>query len=190
MSLLHRSVIGIFAVAAIFAACNTDRKPVGPREPDATQTGALSAPTDAHMTMGTGTTSTLLGRASFSDPDNQTFNIKRKTGDWDVQIKSKPAFDIAVQSIVFQPGAQSGWHTHPGPVFIQVVSGTMTFYQSDDPTCTPIVRTAGQGFLDLGESAHIARNESGAPATNVVTYFAPPGAAIRIDEPRPGNCAF
>jgi len=68
------------------------------------------------------------------------------------------------------------------------MSGTMTFYESDDPTCSPIVRTAGQGYLDAGEHAHIARNESGATAINVVTYFAPVGAALRIDQPRPGNC--
>ena len=95
-----------------------------------------------------------------------------------------------MQSIVFQPGGHSGWHRHPGPVFIQVVSGTMTFYESDDPSCTPIVRTAGQGFLDVGEHAHIARNETSAPAQNIVTYFAPPGAALRIDAPNPGNCPF
>jgi hypothetical protein len=145
---------------------------------------------DPHFTMGTGTTSTLLGRATFSDPDDQNFKVKRMTGDWHVEIKSKPAFDLAVQSITFKPGAQSGWHTHPGPVFIQVVSGTMTFYQSDDPTCAPIVRTAGQGYLDVGEHAHIARNETATAAQNIVTYFAPPGATLRFDAPSPGNCAF
>lgn len=142
------------------------------------------------FTMGSGSTPTLLGRATFSDPDDQTFKIKRMTGDWQVDIKAKPALDIAVQSIVFQPGGQSGWHSHPGPVFIEVVSGTMTFYESDDPTCTPIVRSAGQGYLDKGEHAHIARNESALPAQNIVTYFAPPGAALRIDQPNPGNCPF
>jgi hypothetical protein len=86
--------------------------------------------------------------------------------------------------------AHSGWHSHPGPVFITVVSGMMTFYDSDDPACQPIVRTAGQGFLDTGDHAHIARNESGAPAVNVVTYFAPPGAALRIDKPAPRHCPF
>jgi hypothetical protein len=25
---------------------------------------------------------------------------------------------------------------------------------------------------------------------NIVTYFAPPGAALRIDQPNPGNCPF
>jgi Cupin domain len=118
---------------------------------------------------------------------NASFDL---TGDWHVEIKSKPALDLAVQSIVFQPGGQSGWHSHPGPVFIEVVSGTLTFYMSDDPTCTGIVRTAGQGYLDVGAHAHIARNETAAPAQTLVTYFAPPGAVLRIDEPNLGNCPF
>jgi hypothetical protein len=42
----------------------------------------------------------------------------------------------------------------------------------------------------MGDHAHIARNESGLPAQNEVTYFAPVGAALRIDQPRPGNCPF
>jgi hypothetical protein len=138
-------------------------------------------------TTGTGTQSTLLGRATFDDP----INVRRVGEDnWKVDVKAKPALDVAVQSIVFQPGGQSGWHSHPGPVFISVVSGTMTFYESDDPDCEPIVRNAGEGYLDTGEHAHIARNETAAPATNVVTYFAPPGAALRIDQPDPGHCAF
>jgi cupin domain len=136
------------------------------------------------------TTSQLLARSTFSDPNDQNFDIHRITDDWHIQIKSKPAFDIAVQSINFPPGSASGWHTHPGPVFIQVVSGTMTFYQSDDPTCSPQVRTAGQGFLDLGEHPHIAVNETNAPAQNIVTYFAPPGAALKMMATEPPNCTF
>ena len=134
--------------------------------------------------------STLLARSTFSDPNDQNVNIKRISDDWHIQIKSKPAFDIAVQTILFPPGSASGWHTHPGPVFIQVKSGTMTFYQSDDPSCTPQVRTQGQGFLDLGEHPHIAVNRSDAPAENVVTYFAPPGAALKMMATQPPNCSL
>lgn len=140
------------------------------------------------FTAGSGSTSTPLGRATFALGEN--FKVKRITGDWHVELKAHPELDVAVQQIVFEKDAQSGWHSHPGPVFIQVVSGTMTFYESADPNCTPIVRSAGQGYLDAGEHAHIARNESGAPATNIVTYLAPPGAALRIDQPDPGNCPF
>jgi hypothetical protein len=183
MSLFRSSHIGALVLATSFMACSDSRNSVGPKSQ------SLS-PGEPSMTMGTGSKSTLLARATFSDPNDQNFNIKRITGDWHMEIKAKPAFDIAVQTINFDAGGQSGWHSHPGPVFIQVVSGTMTFYESDDPTCSPIVRTAGQGYLDLGEHAHIARNETRLPAQNVVTYFAPPGAVLKIDQPDPGTCPF
>jgi hypothetical protein len=151
---------------------------------------ALAASISAARAWGTpssGSQSTLLGRATI----DEAFKVHRGGEDhWKIKVQATPALDVAVQSIVFQPGGQSGWHSHPGPVFISVVSGTMTFYESDDPDCEPIVRHAGEGYLDTGEHAHIARNETTAPATNVVTYFAPPGAALRIDQPDPGHCPF
>ena len=134
--------------------------------------------------------STLLARGTFSDPSDPVFKVKRISDDWHVEVKSKPALDLAVQSIVFEPGTASGWHSHPGPVFILVKTGEMTFYESDDPNCTPVRRKAGEGFLDVGDHAHIARNETDQPAENIVTYFAPPGATLRKDEPAPGNCPF
>src|SRR4051812_41301732 len=174
--------VGGLALVTVLAGCTDDSGSVAPRVPDPTTGGPSFTP-------GSGSTSTLLGRSTFSDPHDHTFDVKRMTRDWQFEVKA-PAFDIAVQTIDFAPGSQSGWHSHPGPVFIQVVSGTIAFYESDDPTCTPVIRTAGQGYLDVGDHAHIARNETHAPAQNVVTYFAPPGAVLRIDEPRPGNCPF
>ena len=174
-----RMLLSSIPLAALLVSCQDSQSPGSP-------TGPAVSSAKPQFTVGSGSQSTLIGRATFAEP----FKVKRKTGDWEVDIHAKDPVDVAVQSITFQPGGQSGWHSHPGPVFIQVVSGTMTFYESDDPACSPIVRSAGQGYLDVGEHAHIARNESGAPATNVVTYFAPPGAPLRIDEPAPGNCPF
>ena len=164
-------------LAALLVSCDQSERPTAP---------GAAAPTRPQLTLGSGSQSTLMGRATFPGP----FKVKRKTGEWEVEVEAPNPLDVAVQSITFQPGGHSGWHGHPGPVFIQVVSGTMTFYESDDPSCTPIVRTAGQGYLDTGDHAHIARNETGSPATNVVTYFAPPAAALRIDKPNPGHCPF
>jgi cupin domain len=149
------------------------------------ETVAPHVATGLSNTASSGSSSTVLARAVFADP----FKVRRKTDGWKVSVDSDP-LDIAVQSIVFQPGSQSGWHMHPGPVFILVAEGEMTFYESDDPTCTGVVRKAGEGFLDKGDHAHLARNESGAVSRNVVTYLAPPGAALRIDAPDPGNCHF
>lgn len=149
--------------------------------------------TSAALLWGTPSTATsvLLGRATYQPTNGNTFHVHREQPpDWGIVVQGRPALDVAVQMITFQPGTQSGWHSHPGPVFISVVAGEMTFYESDDPTCTPTIRHAGEGFLDVGDHAHIARNESDKPAMNVVTYFAPPGAALRIDQPNPGNCPF
>lgn len=169
------ALFGTLALALLASACEKADPTVAPAAPDS-----------PHLTMGSGTRPTMLGRGTFAE----AFKVKRKTGGWEVEVEAKPNLDIAVQSITFQPGGHSGWHRHPGPVFIQVLSGEMTFYESDDPSCEPVVRTAGQGYLDTGEHAHIARNESEQPAENLVVYFAPPGAALRIDAPEPGNCPF
>jgi hypothetical protein len=179
---LRRSRPAALALAVVSAGCSSSSEPTAPAQ-------GWQAPTRPSFTAGSGTSSTLLGRATFGHP-RDPFRVAREQPGWRIEIKSKPALDLAVQTIDFQPGGQSGWHMHPGPVFIQVVSGTMTFYSSDDPSCTPIVRTQGEGFLDVGDHAHIARNETSAPAQNVVTYFAPVGASLRIDAPSPGNCPF
>jgi hypothetical protein len=150
--------------------------------------GTLFTGSLIQATPGSGTVSTLIGRGTFED----RFKVKRtdRSIDWEVEVEAKPDLDIAVQTIDFAIDAQSGWHSHPGPVFISVVQGTMTFYDSNDPNCEPTIRSAGEGFLDVGDHAHLARNESGAPARNVVVYLAPRAAALRVDQPNPGNCAF
>ena len=132
-----------------------------------------------------GSKSTPVGRATYEE-----FRVKREMPGLELDMKARTDIDIATQIITFDAnGGNSGWHKHPGPVFISVISGTMTFYDSGDPHCSPVVVTAGHGFVDLGQHAHIARNESGLPATNVVTYFVPVGVPLRIDQtPAPSNC--
>lgn len=169
---MTRNIAAPLFLAIALAGCEQRDQPAAPQS---------LAP---RSTASSGSVSTLLGRGALG-----AFNLRRQTGPWTMTGHSDP-LDVAVQSIAFSPGGQSGWHKHPGPVFILVVQGTMTFYESDDPHCRPIVRSAGQGYLDAGENAHIARNETQHDAQTVVTYFAPPGATLRIDAPTPGNCPF
>lgn len=170
------------SLAVITLGCSDHSETTSPRS-------SASAATP-HFTAGSGNASTLIARSRFSDPKDPVLKVKRIADDWHVELKATPTLDIAIQSIVFQPGGQSGWHTHPGPVFVQVVSGTTTEYKSDDPTCSPIVHPVGSAYVDPGEHAHIARNETGTTATVVVTYLVPPGVPLRIDAPAPGNCPF
>jgi quercetin dioxygenase-like cupin family protein len=147
-----------------------------------------AAPTGPQFTLGSGVTATALGQATFHFD-----KVKRISGKWHVEVKAKDGLDLAVRSFSYAPGAQTGWHRHPGPVFIQVVLGEVTFYEANDPSCRPRVVRAGESYLDTGDHAHIGRNESGAPAQDLVVLFGPPGIApteFRIDAPDPGNCAF
>jgi quercetin dioxygenase-like cupin family protein len=168
----------MLTLSLLLAGCNGE---------DAGASVAPLAPDAPLLTPSSGQQGTLLARGTYYHP----FSVNRETGDWRIAIDAAPATDVAVQRFVFQPGGQSGWHTHPGPVFIQVVSGTLTMYQGDDPDCHPIVRTAGQIYIDVGGDAHLARNENPwHTAEAIVTYFAPQGAALRADAPAPGNCPF
>ena len=182
MSSIFNSPVPTLLLAISLAACADGKDSVSPRVSDITPGSASFAALPS--------SSKLLGRATFGDSASETFKIKRITGDWHIELKSKSLFDIAVQTIDFPSGSSSSWHSHPGPVFIQVVLGRMTFYEGNDPSCTPIVRSKGESYLDMGDHAHIARNETELPAQNVVTYLAPPGADLRIDHPKPGNCPF
>jgi hypothetical protein len=133
-----------------------------------------------------GVTPTLLARGTY-DP------FKLKTSPFapiDVDIKSKTLLDIVVRRHDYEVGSTTGWHTHPGPVFITVVEGEVTFYEYDDGNCTPRIVRAGEGYVDTGHG-HIGRNESDAPARDITVILAPVGGSFRDELPAPGpHCVF
>ena len=133
-----------------------------------------------------GVTPTVLARGSYdafkvmANPDNGGL----------FKAEAKAPIDVVVRRHEYAVGASTGWHAHPYPVFITVVSGALTFYEYDDPSCTPTVVTAGQGYVDSGHG-HIGRNESGQPAVDVSVIMAPVGAPFREELTAPGpHCGF
>lgn len=134
-----------------------------------------------------GVTPTLLSRGTYDE-----FNVRSDDPSFDFKAKAGPEIDVVVRRHDYDAAATTttGWHTHPGPVFITVKEGTLTVYEWDDPTCTPIEVTAGQGYVDTGHG-HMVRNESGEPAVDVTVIIAPVGGAFRgeLDAPSP-YCGF
>lgn len=99
--------------------------------------------------------------------------------------------DVHVTINTVAPGGHSGWHTHPGPSFVVVKSGTVTVYDGDDPTCVGRVIEQGGSFTDPGGGhVHMVRNET--PVNLVLAAFqiVPAGEMRRIDAPDPGFCFF
>ncbi len=143
------------------------------------------------LTPSSGVVSALVfARASFADPTDLKFKVKGQSQE---VINVNNAQETVIQQVVIAPGGSTGWHSHPGPVVVLIKSGQMSFYDSEDPTCTVRTYSAGQAFIDSGQGhVHIARNESQSQVLDIwVTYFdVPQGGAFRIDAPNPGNCSF
>ena len=133
-----------------------------------------------------GVTPSLLARGTYDD-----FKVRSDPhSPVDIKAKTKSPIDVVVRRHDYAVGSTTGWHSHPGPVFITVTQGELTYYLYDDPTCTPHKVSAGQGIVDDGRG-HIVRNESGLPAQDVSVIIAPVGGAFRgeLDAPSP-YCGF
>lgn len=125
----------------------------------------------------TGVTPNLIGRGTYN-----TFSVQGDPRSLEFAAEAKRPVDIVVRTHDYAPGSSTGWHTHPGPVFITVLEGKVTFYELNDPTCTPRVVGKGEGYVDTGHG-HIGRNESGAPAKDVTVFIAPVTQAFRAELP-------
>ena len=128
----------------------------------------------------TGVMATVLARGTFDG-----FNVRSDPHGpiADFRAHSTEPMDVIVRQHDYAVGSTTGWHVHPGPIFITVTKGTLTYYELDDP-CTPRVVTAGHGFVDAGDG-HVVKNESGQPAQDISVITAPVGGAFRtnIDPP-------
>jgi quercetin dioxygenase-like cupin family protein len=170
------TLVASIALAAVLSACQEPGQPQAP-----------TAPERPRLTLGQGSTPTNIGQATYRDIDK----VKRKTKDWQVELKAKGGLEVVVRSFAYAPGSFTGWHKHPGPVLIQVVEGEVAFYEADAP-CTPVIVRAGEGYLDTGEHGHIGRNLGAVPAKDITIYLAPPGTQVsqlRIDMPEPPGAA-
>jgi hypothetical protein len=106
---------------------------------------------------------------------NQTHGILLKTwGEWESRVVN---FRIGV-------GGHTGWHSHPGPVFVMVTKGTLTLYQADDLD-NPATYPAGTGFVEEIDRVHLAGNSGAVDVELTAFLLLPKGAPPRVDEPAP-----
>jgi quercetin dioxygenase-like cupin family protein len=96
--------------------------------------------------------------------------------------------EVFIRHLEFPAGTSTGWHTHLGPVLVNVVRGSLTLYDGDDKTCTGVTYTAGHGFIDPGFGhVHLARNEGSEPTHFYATYILPPDAGDTLAIPASPN---
>jgi quercetin dioxygenase-like cupin family protein len=130
-----------------------------------------------------GLTTTPIARATIAEP----FKVHAKTNDVDVKLESKGPVDVVVNNNKLAPGGTVGWHSHTGPVIVQIRKGAMTLY---GPDCVPHVVFAGEAFVEniTGEHGHTVRNEGVEDLEWTGTSLIPVGAPGRVDQPAPATC--
>jgi mannose-6-phosphate isomerase-like protein (cupin superfamily) len=103
---------------------------------------------------------------------------------------SAPSCDTLFQQLTIAPGGRTGWHTHPGPVFVAVAQGEGRLYHGV-AGCPSYNYGAGSGFFQPTTEVHNLWNEGSQPLVVWSLYALPngtPNAAVRTDQPQPASC--
>lgn len=128
----------------------------------------------------------LTPRSTFIDAIGLKVKIKPDGHANQVVDVRDPSSTVVVRYTV-QPGAQFPWHSHNGPVVVNLVSGALTYVGAED--CVQRTYAAGQAFVDPGQGhAHTAFNPTNAPTVFVATFFDAPAQGPLLIPATPGGC--
>jgi quercetin dioxygenase-like cupin family protein len=128
----------------------------------------------------------LTPRSVFPDDISLKFGLKHHRGTTRVVNVPDPSRTVVVRFTV-QPGAQFPWHTHAGPVVVNIVTGALTYQPAE--TCDTHTYTAGQAFVDPGQGhVHTAWNPTNAEMVFVATFYDAPAEGSLLIPAESGNC--
>ena len=91
----------------------------------------------------------------------------------EIHIQQAEPTDFHIHVVTVEPGAKTGWHTHPGPEYSILKAGEMLLERA--PACQPVTVKAGEGFFIPAGTPHMAQNDGKEPAEIYVTYTVPAG---------------
>jgi quercetin dioxygenase-like cupin family protein len=117
--------------------------------------------------------------ATPADGDAVRTDIATGTTETPVSITTDGPTTLIVQSLVMQPGASSGWHTHPGSELSVITGGSVALQTAT--ACGPVSYGAGQAVFIPAGVPHRVVNPSGSEAQVVLTYTLPVDAPVRGD---------
>jgi quercetin dioxygenase-like cupin family protein len=120
----------------------------------------------------------LLSRGTMAEP----FEAKAHG----IELEAKRSMDVATAHLTFAPNASTGWHRHPGPTVVTLISGELTVTHSK---CRTETFEAGDTFVEEGPPRHLAVNTGDTTTEVIATFFVPQGApALTTPAPAP-SCA-
>lgn len=111
----------------------------------------------------------LTSRAVFTDDVSFDLTIGLQEGETITMSVTEPGRNVTAK-ITVQPGARFPWHTHPGPVFVNIMEGELVYVPAND--CIERHYPAGTVFVDPGRgNVHTAYNAAEVPTVFMATFF-------------------
>ncbi len=101
-----------------------------------------------------------------------------------VVLRMKGPSDVLQTLLVFQPGGDTGWHSHPGPVVVVIKSGALTEIHSNG--CVT-VHPSGSAFFEAKGEIHNAVNQTSGVTEVYAVFLSPAGAQPLIPQSDPGG---
>jgi quercetin dioxygenase-like cupin family protein len=133
------------------------------------------------------TTELLTGRAVFTDDVDLKLKVKLD-GHGTRVVKAEDPSRTLVARFTVQPGARFPWHSHAGPVVVNVTRGELVYVDGDD--CVERPYAAGTAFVDAGHGhTHTAFNATSEETVIVATFYeAPAQGPLLIPAQAPSGC--
>ena len=114
----------------------------------------------------------LTPRSVFPDDIDMKLKLKMDHMGTMVVNVDDPSRTVDVRYTV-QPGAHFPWHSHAGPVVVNIISGSLTYVPAG--TCDERTYSAGESFVDAGHGhVHSAYNGGTEPTVLIATFFEAP----------------
>jgi quercetin dioxygenase-like cupin family protein len=92
--------------------------------------------------------------------------------------------ETVVMRVELAPGAQVGWHTHPGEEISYLDAGEITLLIAGQPARKV---SAGQALIVPAGVVHNAKNDGAAPAVIIAVYVVEKGKPLRSSAPEPAH---
>jgi quercetin dioxygenase-like cupin family protein len=129
----------------------------------------------------------LTSRATFTDDVDLKIKVQF-SGQPTRVINAKDPSRTVTARFTVQPGAQFPWHSHPGPVIVNVTQGELVYVDAED--CVERPYREGTAFVDAGHGhVHTAFNRTGGETVIVATFFeAPAEGPLLIPAEAPADC--
>jgi hypothetical protein len=108
-----------------------------------------------------------------------------------VHINARKPIDVAIVGARLDPGAQTGWHTHPSDSIVSLPPGApdLKMVVQEGRRCVERTFHQGQAFVHPAGPHNFVNTDAANPLTFGVAYFVPVGSVLLTPATPPSRCA-